>query len=189
MTAALVSVVMVVVASVFHAGIRTWGRGEGLAESHQQLRSLRYRLGLDLRNALPFHPIPVEGEEGRLRFVLAEPAKKGAPREMREILYQVESAGERARVVRTSISLLSGEEKKETLLEEFTRFQFFYPLLGKEGELVWQESWMGEDGSGKETLPRWVKVELVLEKDPTPWIQFFSLPNGLIEERSGEESL
>ena len=186
LTVSLISVVMVVVVSVFSAGIRTWGRGEDAAQQHQRLRFLRYKLGLDFRNAIPYGAIPMEGEKEGLRVVRAERPKGMGDPQWVEVRYRVEPHAEGKTLVRSSISLLTGEEKKETLLEEASHIQFLYPFQGEEGELLWREEWKAKPGESD--FPRWVKAEILLEKEELPWVQIFALPHGKLTEEAGEET-
>ena len=181
----LISVVMTVVASVFSGGIQVWSRGEDVAQQHQQLRFLRYKLGLDLRNAVPYPPIPMEGEKGGLRFVLAQRPRKKEGLELVEIRYRVESAPQGQKLVRITIPLLTGEEKEEVLLDAFSQIQFFYPYPGAEGEVLWKESWKSSSEGGD--FPRWVKAEILQPEEGSPWVQLFSLPRGVLTEEVHEE--
>ena len=181
----LISVVMTVVASVFSGGIQTWSRGEDVAQQHQQLRFIRYQLGRDLRNAVPYPPIPMEGEKGRLRFVLAERPRKKEGLELVEIRYQVEQVSQEQKLVRTTASLLTGEEKEEVLLDTFSKIQFLYPYRGTEGEVIWKESWHSSP-EGVD-VPKWVKAEILQPEEDSPWVQVFSLPRGVLTEEVHEE--
>ena len=180
------AVVMGIVASVFGGGIRIWSQGEDTSQQAQQFRFFRYKLGLDLRNAVPFRPIPVEGREDGLRIVLADSPRGGDPLTLTEVLYQVEPTTQGQQLTRTSISLLTGEEKKDLLLEEALKIQFFYPYKGEEGKLLWRESWEASAENGE--FPKWVKAEIVVTGEDPPLVQIFALPRGTLAEERREET-
>ena len=186
LAAALIAVVMGVIASVFSGGIRVWRQGEDETQKNQAFRFFRYKLGRDLRNAVPFPPIPIEGEKETFRLVLEETAPKGGSPTLVEVRYRVEATGQGQQLTRDSFFLLTGEEKKEVLLEEIPQIQFFYLSKDEEGKLLWREKWAAASGVDR---PRWVKVEILLEKEQAPWIQLFSIPKGsVVEEEPHEES-
>lgn len=186
MAAALIAVIMGIMASVFSGGVSVWRRGEDETQQYQTLRFLRYRLGLDLRNAVPYPPIPMEGEEDKIRWVLAERPRKGEGQTLAEVRYEVEATGKGQRLTRTVRALLADEEKKEQLLEEIPHIQFFYAYKGEGGKLDWGETWkVSSENSG---VPRWIKVEILLKEGDSPWSQIFSLPRGSVGEESREET-
>ena len=185
LTTFLMSVVMVIIASVLSGGIRTWERGEGAVHLHQRLRVLRYRMGRDLRGILPYEPIPMTGDSHGVRFVTTDRPNPADPPSLVEVRYEVEPAPEGERLTRTKLSLLTGREKTETLLESASAIQFSYPFRkDEEGELIWKERW--ESSNQKEEIPEWVRVAVVLKEGEAAWTQLFWVPRGMLREETGE---
>ena len=175
---------MGVIASVFSGAVRVWRQGEEETQQDQALRFLRYKVGRDLRNAIPFSAIPMEGEKETFRLILAQAVPETAAPTLVEVRYRVESTGQGQQLTRNSFFLSTGVERKEVLLENIPQILFFYPSKDEEGKLLWQESWKA---TPEAESPRWVKAEILLEKDQAPWIQIFSVPRGnVIEEESHE---
>lgn len=163
------TVAFVVVSSVFGTGITAWRRSEGESAFYQEVRLATERIGLELRNSLPYAGIPFEGEENSFSFLQVRHPRSGPSPEWIRVTYKVSSKEGSAHLIRQLVPFLKGEETEATVLSDLSDIRFSYPLFETDGTWEWKERW---DSGISETGPPFMKITLSL-KGGEAWEKLF----------------
>jgi len=172
----LFAVIMVVVGSVFSTGILAWRRAEGESEQYQEIRLTFDRMGLELRNMIPYQGTPFEGKEERLSFLQVRvPHSPSSAPDWVLVTYEVKRTPQAISLVRRTHFLLQEKDSEDTLLSPLSEIQFSYPLFDENGKWVWKESW--DPGKDKKNFPPFLKMALSI-KEGEKWEKLFLIPSG-----------
>lgn len=169
------SVVMIVVGSVFGTGIAAWRRGEEEGGFTQELRLALDRMGVELRNFLPYEDRPLEGSETLLSFLeLQSPHVASEPPEWIQVTYEVQKTGTGTSLLRRVRPFSEGEEEEDILLSSLSDIRFSFPIFETETNWRWSDRWESSEGT---TAPPFIRMELTLAEGER-WEKFFFIPTG-----------
>ena len=168
------SVVMIVVSSVFSTGILAWKRGEGESGFYQELRLTLDRMGIEIRNALPYETTPFEGKKEKVSFAEVHSTRSPVSLEWVQVSYEVKKNAESMSLVRRVAPLLKGEDREAVLLSGLSDIHFSYPFFEENGKWGWKEEW---DPGETKRIPPFFKMELSRGSDER-WEKLFSISTG-----------
>ncbi|MBI4436826.1 MAG: prepilin-type N-terminal cleavage/methylation domain-containing protein [Candidatus Omnitrophica bacterium] len=170
----LFSVIMVVVSSVFSTGILAWRRAEGESEQYQEIRLTFDRMGVELRNTIPFQGIPFEGKEDRLSFLQVRSSRSpSSSPEWMVVTYEVKQTPQAVSLVRRAKFLLNEKETEDVVLSPLSGVRFSYPSFDEKGKWDWKESW--DPGALKKSIPPFLKMALSV-REGEKWEKLFLIP-------------
>jgi len=167
-SAAIVSVLSVVMYAVFSSGVTTWKKAREMRFLEKNVFGSLRELTTDLRNCLKITTLPVTGGSDRISFPGL--IKKNTEKELGLITYYFdEDSSSIIKSAETYAEALNEEESKEkgigkALVGNIDRFSLSYCYLDTDTELYdWRDDWEPEDDSAE--IPRAVKVLVELDRD------------------------
>ena len=175
-TTSLFAVVLVVVASVFATALIAWRRAEGESEFYQELRIAFDRMGVELRNGIPYEGIQFEGKETLISFGEVRTLRAASPEpEWVRVTYEAKKDSGSFALARRIDPLLKKGETEDILFANLKEIHFAYPGFSEAGNWDWKENW--DPGEAKGLSPPFIRIALVTA-DGERWEKIFWIPTG-----------
>ncbi|MBN2189824.1 MAG: hypothetical protein JW728_01260, partial [Candidatus Aureabacteria bacterium] len=167
-SAAIVSVMSIVIYAVFSSGVKTWKKAQEMRFLEKNVFGSLQELTVDLRNCLKIATLPVKGSPDSISFPGL--VKENEEKQLGLIKYYFD--GEKDSIIKstkTYAEALSEEEsgekgKGKAIIGNISGFSLEYCCLDTDTGLYgWREDWGAEDDTVE--IPRAVKIFIELDRD------------------------
>ncbi|MDD5643953.1 MAG: type II secretion system protein [bacterium] len=167
-SAAIISVLSVIVYAVFSSGVKTWKKAQDMRFLEKSVFGSLQEMTVDIRNCVETTLLPFEGSQDSISF--SGLITKGLDREFGLITYCFdESRSSIMKIEKTYPEAVNeeGDDKKtggKALICNINKFSLTYCYMDDDAEsYVWKDTWETEGDSAG--IPRAVKIFIELDKD------------------------
>lgn len=157
----IVSIIMASLTLSLQVGLKAHSRNESYLMETRDQEILMMQLTSELRNSVPYSPVPFKGSENKLSFPTRLRAYTKAG--FADGLYEVEYRFASGRLIRSEIALKresikqSSLPSEEVIFDDLKESKFEYLFVTESGAMTWQGAW---DSFGQSEMPRGIRLKM-----------------------------